>query len=231
MNHPEIADNPHPAKKIWIWVGLAGALLLAAGVILIVFSLRNDFRVPDHILICLDPGHGGADPGAMWEGQTEKEDTLAIALAVREALEAYGFDDLTVMLTRENDQAVNLEQRAEAANQAGATLFISIHRNSGGGRGVETWISVQGERYETLLAKHIQEQLVQAEISRDRGVKRGTAGNPDSSYYVIANTQMPACLIELGFVDSEEDNRLLEEQFEAYAQAIARGILKMVKKL
>ena len=60
-------------------------------------------------------------------------------------------------------------------------------------------------------------------------MKKGTATNPNASYYVVGNTQMPACLIELGFMDSELDNQYLDEHLEAYAQAIADGILQMVK--
>lgn len=230
MEELEKTGRPSPTGKRRMWAAVACVLLLLTAGILMVFSRGGDFVVPDHIIICLDPGHGGTDPGAVWGNRLEKEDTLAMALAVKDALESCGFSDLTVMLTRDSDREVSLEQRADTANRAGATLFISIHRNSGGGRGVETWTSAQRTRHETQLAKGIQDRLAQAGISKDRGVKHGTAGSASASYYVVANTEMPACLVELGFLDSEEDNRLLEEHFDDYARAIAQGILEMVNK-
>lgn len=189
----------------------------------------DDFVIPDHIRICLDPGHGGDDPGAVLGDRQEKNDNLRMALAVRDILESYAFDNLTVLLTRSDDTALELSDRTDFANAADATLFISFHRNSGGGQGLETWISAEGLRPETRLATYIQNDLAAVPAVRDRGVKKGTASNPLASYYVIANTRMPACLIELGFIDSDTDNALLDEAFDDLAQAIADGILQMVE--
>lgn len=208
-------------------------LLVFAG--LLVFSLtrqtdpRNTFVIPDHILICLDPGHGGGDPGAVLGERQEKEDNLRMALAVRDKLESYGFENLTVMLTRENDTELELQQRVDMANDANATLFISIHRNSGGGRGIETWTSSEARQPETRLATYIQEGLAAIPMVKDRGVKSGTASNPLASYFVVGNTKMPACLVELGFLDNAEDLVLFEAAFDNYAAAIADGILQMVE--
>jgi len=153
-----------------------------------------------------------------------------MALAVRDFLEAAGHEDLEVILTREDDIALTLEERVDFANDNDATLFVSIHRNSGGGQGVETWVSAAGLRPEMALATYIQDNLVEVGVAKDRGVKKGTAANPKSNYYVVGNTLMPACLVELGFIDDDAaDNTLLDEHFEDYAHAIADGILKMVK--
>jgi len=190
---------------------------------------KNAFVIPEHILICLDPGHGGDDPGAVLGDRQEKDDNLRMALAVRDKLESCGFENLSVMLTREEDTALELQQRVEIANDARATLFISIHRNSGGGQGIETWISAEALRPETQLATYIQEGLAAIPMVKDRGVKSGTASNPLASYYVVGNTKMPACLVELGFIDNVEDLVLFEAAFDDYAAAIADGILQMVK--
>lgn len=219
------------AKKKLLWLLLPVLVLAAAAAGLL---LRQDdpadrFIIPDHIILCLDAGHGGDDPGAVYEGRQEKDDNLNVILAVRDALEAEGFDNLEVLLTRSGDTAPELEERAAFANDNNATLFVSVHRNSGGGQGVETWVSAAGNRPELQLASNIQNNLEKAGITKDRGVKKGTAANPNASYYVVGNTDMPACLIELGFMDSEADNQALDEHLEAYAQAIADGILKMVK--
>lgn len=217
--------------KIKWWLLLP--LLVFAG--LLVFSLtrqtdpRNTFIIPDHILICLDPGHGGDDPGAVFGDQQEKDDNLRMALAVRDRLESHGFENLTVMLTREDDTELELQQRVDIANDANATLFISIHRNSGGGQGIETWTSAEALQPETRLATYIQKGLAAIPTVKDRGVKSGTASNPLASYFVVGNTEMPACLVELGFLDNVEDLVLFEAAFDEYAAAIADGILQMVE--
>jgi N-acetylmuramoyl-L-alanine amidase len=217
-------------KKLWLILPVVLFAVLLAVIFRLNHTPEDSFVIPDHIVICLDAGHGGDDPGAVNGDRQEKDDNLAVVLAVRDALDAAGHDNLEVILTREDDTALTLEERVAFANDNDATLFISVHRNSGGGQGVETWISAAGLKPETMLATYIQKNLVDVGVAKDRGVKKGTAGNPKSSYYVVGNTLMPACLVELGFIDDDAaDNTLLDEHFTEYAQAIANGILKMVK--
>ena len=218
------------AKKKWLWLLPVAVLIATLVFLLLPKDAGDDFIIPDHIVICLDAGHGGDDPGAVNGDRQEKDDNLKMVLAIRDALEAESFEDFQVILTRTEDTARTLEERVDFANDNDATLFVSIHRNSGGGQGVETWVSAAGLKSEMALASYIQNNLVKAGVSKDRGVKKGTAANPKSSYYVVGNTTMPACLVELGFIDDDAaDNTLLDEQFADYAQAIADGILKMVK--
>lgn len=192
-------------------------------------AAQDDFEVPEHITICLDAGHGDTDAGAVNGERLEKDDNLRMALSVKEALEQEGFENLTVILTREDDTFLELQQRVDVANEANATLFVSLHRNSGGGKGVEVWTSHLAQKTECRLAKNIMDALERAEVQKVRGVKHGTAGNPDISYTVVGRTEMPACLVELGFIDDETDNALLDSHWDAYAQAIADGILQTVK--
>lgn len=216
---------------------LAATLLvfLAAG--LLVLKLRGAlpggdreaFQVPEQIVICLDAGHGDTDAGAVNGDRLEKDDNLRIALAVRDKLEAAGSERLTVLMTRTDDTFLELQQRVDLANENGATLFVSLHRNSGGGQGVEVWTSAEHHRPETRLAQYIMDGLEQVGVSRVRGVRSGTAGNAGVSYTVVSRTRMPACLVELGFIDNDEDNALLDSHWDAYAQAIADGILRMVE--
>lgn len=215
---------------------LAATLLvfLAAG--LLVLRLRgalpggdDAFQVPEQIIVCLDAGHGDTDAGAVNGDRLEKDDNLRIALAVRDKLEAAGSERLTVLMTRADDTFLELQQRVDLANENGATLFVSLHRNSGGGKGVEVWTSSLKEKAECRLAQYIMDGLEQAGVQKVRGVKHGTAGNPAVSYTVVGRTEMPACLVELGFIDNDEDNALLDSHWDAYAQAIADGILKMVE--
>ena len=77
--------------------------------------------------VVVDAGHGGSDPGAVYEGRQEKDDNLALALAVGSILAENGVD---VVYTRTDDSYETPFQKAQKGNQAGADLFISLHRNS-----------------------------------------------------------------------------------------------------
>lgn len=231
--NPPRRKAPRKSRAVLL---LAATLLvfLAAG--LLVLRLRgalpggdDAFQVPEQIIVCLDAGHGGTDAGAVNGDRLEKNDNLRMALAVRDKLEAAGSERLTVLMTRADDAALELQQRVDLANENGATLFVSLHRNSGGGKGVEVWTSSLKEKAECRLAQYIMDALEQAGVQKVRGVKHGTAGNPAVSYTVVGRTEMPACLVELGFIDNDEDNALLDSHWDAYAQAIADGILKMVE--
>lgn len=231
--NPPRRKAPRKSRAVLL---LAATLLvfLAAG--LLVLRLRgalpggdDAFQVPEQIIVCLDAGHGGTDAGAVNGDRLEKNDNLRMALAVRDKLEAAGSERLTVLMTRTDDTFLELQQRVDLANENGATLFVSLHRNSGGGKGVEVWTSSLKEKAECRLAQYIMDALEQAGVQKVRGVKHGTAGNPAVSYTVVGRTEMPACLVELGFIDNDEDNALLDSHWDAYAQAIADGILKMVE--
>lgn len=233
----QFPENPAPRPKnhkkkpprrgrLWLFF----VFVLAVG--LIWFSRHSggeEFAVPEQIIICLDAGHGGADAGAVNGDRLEKDDNLRIVQAVRDRLLDFGSPRLEVFLTRQDDTALELQERVDLANDGNATLFLSVHRNSGGGKGVEVWTSAAAEKDECRLAAYIMDGLESVGVSKVRGVRHGTAGNPAVSYTVLGRTTMPACLLELGFLDSETDNTLLDEQFDAYAQAIADGILQMVK--
>ncbi len=104
--------------------------------------------------VVIDAGHGGRDTGAIGARHTrEKDVALAIALALRERLTEAG---LEVVLTREGDSFVGLEERAKRANEARGDLFLSIHCNSAAGRklrGIETYtLNTSSDRYSIRLA-------------------------------------------------------------------------------
>lgn len=183
-------------------------------------------------LVFVDAGHNssGVDTGANGNGLREQDITVAIALKLKPILERCGFE---VMLSRssETDNVEGsttkevLERRAEMANEAGAHYFISIHCNSGGGTGIETYHFPDSEEG-AEMAEAIQEKLMEEfEELRNRGVK-------EEDFSVLRNTAMPAVLIETGFIDhSETDSRLLgsEEGQQRYAEAIAKGICDYTK--
>ncbi len=175
------------------------------------------------VQVVIDPGHGGSDVGAEYDGRYEKDDNLAIALLVNEKLKDMGINSC---LTRNSDKFVELKDRCNIANRRKAQIFVSLHRNSAdGAKGVEIWISSEASEADTTLAENILKSLDNAGISENRGVKSGYARG-DGDYYVNSHTDMPSCLVELGFINSKTDNELLDEKIEIYAKAIADAIVK-----
>ena len=172
--------------------------------------------------VVIDAGHGGTDFGAIFEERNEKEDNLALALLVYERLEEMGID---AELTRDTDKKISLEKRCSFANRKRAEFFVSLHRNSAeGAKGVEIWVTDdENSEKDVRLAESILSALDEVGISQNRGVKKGYARG-EGNYYVNSHTQMPSCLVELGFINSETDNKLLDEHLNEYASAIAGAI-------
>lgn len=178
----------------------------------------------DVLTVCLDPGHGGTDPGCDYNGRIESEDNWALALAVKQEMESKGIE--VVMTRNDNDTKVFLKDRVAIANASGADYFISLHRNKGDGYGIETWMTAtENSTVTEALTNNVHNALVGVGVQRDRGVKTGTETGEGSDYYVIGNTTMPACLLEFGFINNEEDNRLFDANKQAYAQAITQAVL------
>jgi N-acetylmuramoyl-L-alanine amidase len=214
-------------KKFLFW--LCAALAVAGAIALAVWCVSAQ-RTAGWPTVCLDPGHGGKDLGALSSNglRREKDDNLAIALAVRELLEPY---QVRVLLTREEDEFVSLEKRRDLANRKKANLFLSLHRNSSdsGGGGVEIWIHSQNPAPDRALAQLILWNLGTAGVQADRGVKTGYRGDKTKDYFVNRETEMPSCLVELGFVTDDRDNALFDENFDKYAQAIAGAVMTTLK--
>lgn len=171
--------------------------------------------------IWIDAGHGGAQPGACALGRKEKDLTLQIATLLGTELTRCG---MTVAQTRTTDVDVLLDTRGPLANKWGADYFVSIHLNAatGNASGAETWCSIAGGK-SRALANCIQDELVGLGYV-DRGVKTRKGDDGRDYLAVIRQTNMPAVLAEVGFIDSTEDMA----RFDAAkaAQAIARGICK-----
>lgn len=207
-------------KKIIISVFAAVALLsVAFGIVM--QSVKVD--------VCIDPGHGGDDPGAQYEGRSEKDDNLALALLVAEKLEERG---VKVCLTRDEDKFISLAARCQAANFRRARFFVALHRNSAeGAHGVEYWVHSDAPSADKLLAQNICDMLALTEISENRGVKFGFARADGENYFINSHTNMPSCLAEIGFITDDEDNRLFDDNLDAYAEAIADGIAKTLNEI
>ncbi|MBO5461666.1 MAG: N-acetylmuramoyl-L-alanine amidase [Ruminococcus sp.] len=168
--------------------------------------------------IMLDAGHGGRDPGAVYNGRQEKDDNLALVLAIGEILQGNGID---VEYTRTTDVYESPYEKAMEANNAGVDFFISIHRNSfptdNVVSGVESLVyDLSGLKLE--MAENINSQLETIGF-----VNLGVSARPN--LVVLKRTKMPAVLVEVGFINSDTDNQLLDQNFQAIAEAIAEGIL------
>lgn len=169
--------------------------------------------------IVLDPGHGGSDWGATYEGRKEKDDNLRLALAVGQILENNGID---VEFTRTDDVYNTPLEKAMMGNNAGADFFVSFHRNATGvpqkSTGVETLVfNDSGVKAE--MARNINSELAKLGFEN-----RGVIERPN--LVVLKRTHMPALLIETGFIDNEKDNAKFDAEFNAIAEAIAQGILE-----
>lgn len=171
--------------------------------------------------IALDAGHGGSDPGAVYKGRQEKDDTLDLTLAVGDILKKNVID---VYYTRTTDEYETPFKKATDANNSGADLFVSIHRNSSENpnqySGVETLVySDTGLKAE--VARNINNQL------EDAGFKN-LGVDERKNLVVLKRTKMPAVLVEVGFINNDKDNYLFDEEFDSIAQAIADGILESI---
>ncbi|WP_279004621.1 N-acetylmuramoyl-L-alanine amidase [[Clostridium] scindens] len=174
--------------------------------------------------IMLDAGHGGRDPGAVFNGRQEKDDTLRLTLAIGEILQNNGVD---VEYTRTTDVYTSPYERAMKANNTGVDFFISIHRNSfptdNEVFGVESLVyDLSGIKYQ--MAQDINDQLEAIGF-----VNLGVKARPN--LVVLRRTRMPAVLVEVGFIDSNVDNRLFDDNFDDIAQAIASGILDTLESV
>ncbi len=188
------------------------------------------------LVVVIDAGHGGNDDGAVNQTETrfEKDDNLRLALAVEERLNTH--PHVQVIMTRQTDVFVELQERCDVANNANADFFISLHRNSAtSGKGVEIWInndSMGDITMDKMLAEYIMEWLEQAGISNNRGIKKGlrnsTVDAESENFYITRYTNMPSCLVEMGFMTSEIDNSNFDTKFNDYADAIAGAFMEMV---
>ncbi len=225
---------------------LVSQLDLARTLSPLIFPSRS---TPNRITtICLDPGHGGKDTGNHVGSHFEKIYTLALAQELRDELKAAGFQ---VMLTRSQDEYVDLAERPNLANRRGADMFVSLHFNASPAdashvHGPETYCitpvgasssNAQGEganhgatpanRVESkslLLAYQVQRSLVKNLDTEDRNVRR-------ARFAVLRDAQMPAILIESGYMTHPVEGRKI---FEAgyrrqIAAAIVKGILNYQK--
>ncbi len=184
-------------------------------------------------VIILDAGHGGRDPGSMShrEDYEEKSLTLSTVFLVQDHLKKLGYK---TVLTRNHDIYVPLHTRAELANDLDANLFVSIHYNFSTSRdveGVEVYVYKEEKTPNNpriLQSKQLAQTTLASVIERTGAKSRGVK---QANFAVIRETQMPAILIEAGFLSNpHECERIHDPQYlRQLSWGIAKGIDKYLR--
>lgn len=194
-------------------------------------------------VVFLDPGHGGRDPGAVYNGLREKDLNMSIYRKLRSELEKLGY---TVLTSRDSDVYVDyVTERSEMVNKTNADVFISIHFNATGvpganRSGVETYIYEPDEDIKPRinkvahddptrlseskrLADNIHNSVVSVAGANDRGVH-------GSNYAVLRETVKPAVLLELGYIDSPEYKKISDDKYQnKLVEGIVTGLRNFYK--
>ena len=171
-------------------------------------------------VVVIDPGHGGKDPGAIsYLGYSEKETNLQIARKLAAILQRRG---VQVIMTRQGDTFIELNDRADVANNAGANLFVAIHGDSNGDRvhqGFTVYISRSASEASRRLGRNIESAMSRAGIA--------SKGLRNSDFRVLVRTTCPAVLVETGFLSNPSEAAMLMDPAhqDRIAAAIADGIM------
>lgn len=181
----------------------------------------TEFPEQEKYTVVLDAGHGGEDGGTVEQTATEKEINLAVVLKMRELLENQG---ICVVLTREQDIFIKLEERVRVANGEKADLFVSIHCNY-----YEKDSSIYG--LECYYCKGAEDGKYYAERILDTIEKSGeivSRNAKPSGYYILKNTTVPAVLVETGYLSNyNERNQLISGEYQGkLAQELVEGIVE-----
>jgi N-acetylmuramoyl-L-alanine amidase len=182
--------------------------------------------------IVLDPGHGGRDPGAVGPGRTKESD---IALQIAKRVGDYLSKAATIIYTRTIDKALredvagDLKARVLISNGHKPDCFVSIHCNSSANpsaHGYEIWTSkgqTEGDKLaEAIFQKHKETfPLLAGRVDTSDG-----DSDKEENYYVLKNTDAPAVLIELAFINNSYEEAMLKTAYfqDKAARAIAEGI-------
>ncbi len=174
--------------------------------------------------IVIDAGHGGYDNGTNGYGLLEKNVALDISRRLATTLKDAG---VNAILTRDDDRFIRLPDRPAVANRIGADAFVAIHLNSTGSvrniwSGTETYYHFQDPVCREL-AKQIQSQLILAIGLPDRGARSDTFIAPRLGFSVLRNSQVPAVLVEVGYLNHPGDAAKLKTP--EFRQRAAEGIM------
>ena len=186
-----------------------------------------DYSYPGKMTVVLDPGHGGEDNASSFNGVSEKDLVLQIALKMKATLEGKGFN---VLLTRDADNTVNLRDRV----RVNGDVFVSIHANSAPKgheaklSGMEIFVPNKFRLKDSILfnkslslASHLRSGLSSLDIHMRKEFK-------DQSLFVLGNNTKPAVLLEVGYLNNQKDfNLLTDESYQiSLAQSFASALMK-----
>lgn len=176
-------------------------------------------------LIVIDAGHGGTDEGAKVNSFMEKKLALTTAQLIKKHLEEMGY---RVIMTRNRDVYLPLQRRVSIANKTKGSLFVSVHFNSSPSaeaQGIEIFYFDSKELWRTKasrrLAGCILHRVVDQTDAISRGIKQG-------NFHVIRETDMPAVLVEGGFITNRQERGKLHDR--AYLDRLAVGIAQGIHK-
>ncbi|MHB8279537.1 MAG: N-acetylmuramoyl-L-alanine amidase [Candidatus Humimicrobiaceae bacterium] len=185
------------------------------------FNIKGNTIDAGQVAVFIDPGHGGGDTGAIQNGYLEKNVNLAISLKVKSILEANGY---RVIMRRTNDSGMSMDNIISTANASGANLFVSIHSNSAfnqAAQGIETyWSASNTAGGSSQLATAIHNAVVQASGRPGRVLR-------SAEFKVIKYTNIPAALVECGFLSNPDEAALLNS--EDYQNRVAQGIVNGIR--
>lgn len=177
--------------------------------------------------VVVDAGHGGTDKGAYYGGIAEKDINLSIAKYVQDLLNKYG---VTIYMTRTADITTSLASRTELANSVNADLFVSIHSNAIVGKsnvkGTELLYKasnlIKNGVTNKILADNLQDNVTKNAGTYDKGLINRT------NLYVLNRTNMPAALVEVGYMTNESD--LANLKSDSFRKKVAEGIVDGILK-
>ncbi len=176
--------------------------------------------------VVVDAGHGGSDGGTVSGKAVEKEINLSVALKLKAILEK---NNIEVILTRSSDENISLADRTSVANASNADFFISLHCNYYEKDARIAGMECYYNNSNATESKGYAESIISA-VSLSEDIETRYAKT--EGYYVLRNTQMPAVLVEMGFLSNDsESQKLLDDDYqESLAQRIAEGISNEIKR-
>ena len=207
-------------------------LVMCFGIFVLTGFNSNAAEETDNLIIVIDPGHGGENYGAHYEGFWEKHITMKVANAMYDRLSM--FDGVEVHMTRYEDKDLSLKKRARIARGLEADFLISLHFNASESHmnyGVECWIPFDRFYEESyILASYINKELRTLGLY-DRGIKTRVNDEGDNYYGIIRESEklnIPCVLVEHCHMDNENDipsynsNKKLEKMGVLDADAVAK---------
>lgn len=201
------------------------------------FSLTVRAAPQEKLVIVIDPGHGGENEGAKYDGYVEKEMTMTVARAMKEELEKY--ENVEVYLTRQGDEGMSIKDRAAFAGEREADFLFCLHFNSSVHHslyGTEVWVPAEGAFYAKGYSfAQIQLQAMTELGLYPRGIKTRLNDRGENYYGILrycTSEKVPAVLIEHCHLDHEKDKRFYQqgrEQLEELGRLDASCAAKYFK--